>query len=208
MKRTVVLPVALIAAGLTLSACAGSSKTTPSSSGSSHSMSGTGSPSASPNSTTGMAGHNSADISFAQLMVPHHRQALEMAKLAGSRASSTEVKQLAAKIQAAQQPEIDTMTRWLTSWHQSVPMGEMMGQGMSGGSGMMTHDEMSQLMGASGPDFDRMFLTMMISHHTGAIAMANDEVRRGQDSAAQGLAGKMAADQTDEIAQMQRMLAG
>lgn len=87
-------------------------------------------------------------------------------------------------------------------------MGETMGQGMFGGSGMMTHDEMSQLAGASGPDFDRMFLTMMISHHTGAIAMAKDEVRRGQDSAAQALGGKIVADQTDEIAQIQRMLAG
>lgn len=141
-------------------------------------------------------------------MVPHHRQALEMAKLAGSRASSTEVKQLAAKIHAAQQPEIDAMTRWLTSWHQSVPMGETMGQGMSGGSGMMTDDEMSRLMGASGLVFDRMFLTMMISHHTGAITMAKDEVRRGQNGASQSLARKIVADQTDEIAQMQRMLAG
>ncbi len=83
-----------------------------------------------------------------------------------------------------------------------------MGQGMSGGSGMMTDDEMSRLMGASGLVFDRMFLTMMISHHTGAITMAKDEVRRGQNGASQSLARKIVADQTDEIAQMQRMLAG
>jgi len=62
------------------------------------------------------AGQNDADVAFAQQMIPHHQQAVEMAQLAETRAESPEVKDLAADIEAAQDPEIETMTGWLDSW--------------------------------------------------------------------------------------------
>jgi uncharacterized protein (DUF305 family) len=60
--------------------------------------------------------HNQADVMFAQMMIPHHEQAIEMTELASTRASNADVKALAAQIQAAQQPEINEMRGWLASW--------------------------------------------------------------------------------------------
>ena len=96
---------------------------------------------------------NDADVTFAQSMIPHHEQAVEMATMAQERASSPEVKQLAEKIAAAQGPEIDTMTGWLEDWGQDISSEDSMG-GMdhSGGdmSGMMSDDDMESLGAATG----------------------------------------------------------
>lgn len=152
---------------------------------------------------------NDADVTFAQSMIPHHEQAVEMATMAQERASSPEVKQLAEKIAAAQGPEIDTMTGWLEDWGQDISSEDSMG-GMdhSGGdmSGMMSDDDMESLGAATGAEFDQMFLTMMIEHHTGAIEMAKTEQQDGENPDAIALAEKIEADQTAEIAQMQDLL--
>lgn len=155
--------------------------------------------------------HNEADIAFAQGMIPHHQQAVEMAEMAETRAASTEVKALAAKIKQAQDPEIDQMTAWLTAWGVPVPSASSGGHDMHGGShggmpGMMTDHDMSVLMGATGADFDRMFLEMMIRHHEGAVEMARTEQQQGQNEEAKALAKKIEADQTAEIEQMRAML--
>ncbi|WP_242418631.1 DUF305 domain-containing protein, partial [Frankia sp. CpI1-P] len=74
--------------------------------------------------STGAADHNAADVTFAQNMIPHHRQAIDMADLAETRASHPEVKTLARQIRAAQAPEIATMVGWLNAWKQpTVPPG-------------------------------------------------------------------------------------
>src|SRR5438128_8499755 len=73
------------------------------------------------NDTKADAAFNDADVEFAQQMIPHHQQALEMAKLAESRATGPEVKDLAAAIEGAQDPEIQTMTGWLQEWDEDVP---------------------------------------------------------------------------------------
>lgn len=152
---------------------------------------------------------NDADVTFAQSMIPHHEQALVMAKMAKSHARSSEVKDLAAKIEAAQGPEIDTMSGWLKAWGQQEPTGSGMG-GMNPGSdgmpGMMGDDDMMSLDSPNGPGFDRMFLTMMIKHHEGAIEMAKSEQVDGKNADAVALAKKIEADQTAEIAQMKVML--
>ena len=72
----------------------------------------------SPSPTTG----SDTDIAFAQLMIPHHQQAIEMADLAATNATSAEVKALAAQIKAAQDPEISMMTQWLTGWGAPMEM--------------------------------------------------------------------------------------
>lgn len=158
-------------------------------------------------SATAAADHNDADVLFAQEMIPHHRQAIEMAEMAADRASSVEVKALAERIQQAQDPEIETMTQWLESWGEDVPAedGHMMGDDMMGG-GMMSPEEMSELMGAQGVDFDRMFLTMMTAHHEGAIEMARVEQAEGSFAPAQELAGKIIEDQQAEIDEMADLL--
>lgn len=156
---------------------------------------------------------NAADVAFAQQMIPHHQQAIAMAKLAKARATSPQVKSLAADIEQAQGPEIQTMTDWLLAWGQDIPDDSSM-PGMSSGDmamdmpGMMSREDMSNLRAASGASFDRMFLTMMIDHHQGAIEMAQTEQTDGQHPDATALAEKIEADQTAEKATMQRLLDG
>ena len=156
-------------------------------------------------------GHNDADVTFAQEMIPHHQQAIEMADLAESRAESQEVKDLATDIEAAQGPEIETLTGWLESWGKAVPDEGMSGMDhgdMSSGdmTGMMTDDEMADLEATSGAGFDQMFLTMMIEHHEGAIEMAQTEQSEGEFPEAVAMAEEIEATQAEEIQTMQDLL--
>ncbi len=152
---------------------------------------------------------NDADLTFAQSMIPHHQQAVEMAKMARLQASSADVKELALKIEAAQGPEIATMSGWLDAWGKDVPSGSGMGgmdHGSSGMPGMMDKDDMILLYSATGAGFDRIFLTMMIEHHEGAIEMAKTEQADGEYQDAVALASKIESDQTAEIAMMRDLL--
>ena len=167
------------------------------------------------------AEHNDADVAFAQMMIPHHRDAVAMAELAAGRAQNAEVKELAAQIQAAQQPEIDQLTGLLNDWGAEVlPSNSMEGMGHGGTpstsdmgdmgdmSSMMTPAQMEQFRNATGAQFDEMFLTMMIEHHRSAISAAQEEIEQGSNSDAKQLAEKIVADQTAEITRMQQMQAG
>lgn len=148
--------------------------------------------------------HNQADVSFAQGMIPHHRQAIEMADLAESNALSPQVRDLAAQIKAAQGPEIATMTSWLEEWGEPVAA-EMGGHS---GMGMMDEAEMGDLDAATGAEFDRMFLEMMIEHHRGAVTMAERELEEGQFAPAMELAQNVIDSQNAEIEEMEGLLAG
>jgi uncharacterized protein (DUF305 family) len=156
---------------------------------------------------------NDADVTFAQGMIPHHRQAVEMADFAEARAQSPEVLKLAAQIKAAQDPEIQTMTGWLEQWGQDVPedMGGMEGhEGMDSGEdmpGMMSSEDMDKLEAAKGAAFDKMFMDMMIEHHEGAIEMAKTEQSDGKYAEAKQLAETIEKAQTAEIATMRKLLA-
>ncbi len=185
MRKT--LFTALLAASLTLAACGNE------------------------DGTDNSAGHNDADVTFAQQMIPHHEQAIEMAELAETRAESQEVKDLAADIEAAQDPEIETMTGWLESWGEDVPDNSMSGMDHGDMSsddmpGMMSEADMAELEAASGAEFDQMFLTMMIEHHEGAIEMAKTEQSEGEYADAVELAEDIEAAQTEEIQTMQGLL--
>jgi uncharacterized protein (DUF305 family) len=163
--------------------------------------------------------HNGADVTFAQSMIPHHQQAVDMANLATGRAGSPKVAQLAQRIAGAQQPEIATMAGWLTGWGAPTPqphMSSMPGMsnsmpGMAGMSGtmpgMMTDEETRQLTAASGAAFDRLFLQLMTRHHQGAIQMAGTEQTGGQNPEAIALAKKITAAQTAEITEIQQLTA-
>lgn len=156
--------------------------------------------------------HNSQDVMFAQMMIPHHEQAVEMAALAETRANNPEVKKLAADIKGAQDPEIKTMTSWLQSWGEETDIPTSMDHGMSGHdmgatvSGMMSAEDMEKLKGASGVEFDKMFMTMMIQHHQGAIDMARNQIQGGQYGPAIQMAKDIEAAQTREIEKMNQLL--
>ncbi|MTD56564.1 DUF305 domain-containing protein [Amycolatopsis pithecellobii] len=156
--------------------------------------------------------HNAADVTFAQAMIPHHQQAIEMAGLAASRSSNPKVKDLASRIQSAQDPEIQQMQTWLTQWG-AAPSGmpsmpEMNHGSMPGASmpGMMTDTDMQKLQQAGGAQFDKMFLQMMVHHHQGAVEMAKTELAQGSNTDAKALARRIIDSQTAEITEMQQLL--
>ncbi|MFJ9836033.1 DUF305 domain-containing protein [Streptomyces sp. NPDC101169] len=166
---------------------------------------------ASPSASATAGAHNAQDVSFAQGMIPHHQQALEMAKLADGRASSARVKDLAARIEKAQDPEIRTMTGWLTAWGEQVPMAGMDHSGhsgMTGMAGMMSDDDMAALKKATGADFDSRFLSLMAEHHRGAVEMAGTEKTKGAYGPARTMAGDIVRAQNAEIQEMERLLGG
>ena len=145
---------------------------------------------------------------FAQMMIPHHEQAVEMSKLAATRAGSSEVKALASKIEAAQGPEIATMQGWLKDWNASSDGSSMGGMDHSGHDmeGMMSDSEMADLESKSGDAFDQAFLSMMIEHHSGALGMAKTEIADGENPDAIALAKTIESTQQAEIKQMEALL--
>ncbi|MDN4599327.1 DUF305 domain-containing protein [Leifsonia sp. NPDC014704] len=190
--KTIALASGVLATALVLAGCSG----TPSGGHSGMEMGG------SSTTATTASGHNDADISFAQNMVMHHKQAIEMSDMVlGKTGVNARVTDLAQKIKDAQQPEIDTMNGWLQSWGGS---GSMSGHDMGG---MMSDSDMAALKDASGADAGKLFLTQMVQHHQGAINMANQEVKTGKNTDAVALAKKIVTDQTAEIATMQSLLA-
>lgn len=206
-RRPLALAATGLAIALTLAACgasAGPSVTTTSAAAGSATQAGTG---------------TDAEISFAQLMVPHHHQAVEMADLALGKSTNPEVKKLAEQIKAAQDQEMAQMKGWLSAWGAPEQMdgatasdGSMDHSGMDMGgmksSGMMTADDLAKLKTASGADFDRMWLQMMIAHHQGAISMANQVIGEISNPQVTQLAKAVVAGQTQEISTMQQLLAG
>lgn len=189
------LPAAAVALVLAVSACGSSDD-------SSHgSMTGAGGTSAS--SPAGSVTGAEADVKFAQMMIPHHEQAVEMATLAlENDTASEDVKALARQIEAAQDPEIQTMKGWLSQWGAEESSGPM----DHGSGGMMSDEDMTSLMGARGPEFNQMWLTMMIEHHEGAVTMAKDVLATTADTEVEELATAVVQGQEKEIATMQGML--
>lgn len=151
--------------------------------------------------------HNDVDVMFAQGMVPHHQQAIEMSRMAVQQAQSQQVKDLAARIEAAQGPEIDELNGWLRDWNvQQSEHGGHGGHGGHGTGGMMSSDEMAGLGQAKGTEFDQKFLMLMIKHHEGAVTMARTEVEKGRFPDTQQMAREIMISQQSEIDSMRTML--
>ena len=209
-----VIAAAAAAAALTVAGCSdntsntSTSPTTASSTGMSGSMPGMdhggSSASAAPPSGT-RSDFNDADVMFLQMMYPHHAQAIEMAKLVPSRSQNQQVIKLAQNIDKAQGPEMTQMTGLLNSFGKPAPTADS--GHMAGMPGMMSAEQMNTLTGLSGAAFDRMWLQMMIDHHTGAITMSNTELSDGTNPDAKKMAEAIIANQQAEISQMQGMLA-
>lgn len=217
-----------VAAALTLSACSGSQTDTTATSAATETTTTVTS------ATAEAAAHNDADVAFAQGMIPHHQQAIEMSDmLIGKQGIDPEVIKLANAIKAAQGPEITTMQGWLSEWgvsatpapttgmsgmpgHDmgdgttmpgtSMPGTSMPGMDAGGGHGMMSAEDMTALQNAEGAEASRLFLTQMIQHHEGAITMAQTEIKDGKFPAAIEMAKSVVSTQQQEIDQMKGML--
>ncbi|GGI46183.1 uncharacterized protein (DUF305 family) [Agromyces flavus] len=153
-----------------------------------------------------------ADVMFAQMMIPHHEQAIEMSQfILADDGVRPEVLQLALDIEAAQAPEIELMESWLDEW--GVPSmggdgrGAAGGMGGSGMGGMLSDAEMDELESADGAEAERLYLEGMIEHHEGAIAMAERHQDRGEDDDVLELSASIIVSQAAEIERMEGLLA-
>lgn len=201
-RRTALISMtAASVVAVALSAC--SSSSTPATGQSATPTSGATATSSTP---TGRAG----DVMFAQMMIPHHQQAVQMADIAlGKPSASPKVRELATQIKAAQDPEIAQMSDWLKAWGASPATSGGMGHGMdhgTGSGGMMSDADLNALNAAQGADFDRKWLTGMIAHHQGAVMMANQVLSTTSDPQVKALAEAIVKAQNSEITTMQGLL--
>ena len=152
--------------------------------------------------------HTAADVQFMQGMIAHHAQAIVMSKMAASHGANPRLARFAQKIDLSQAGEIVLMQGWLrerdqiapdTSSHRTITM-----------PGMLTTEQLAQLDAARGVEFDRLFLTLMIQHHEGALKMVADLLdspRAAQDIDVSVFANDVHLVQTTEIEIMREMLA-
>ena len=166
------------------------------------------------------ARYSKADAQFMTNMIAHHAQAIVMARWAATHDASPSIRTLAGRIINAQQDEIALMRQWLRDRGLPVPETRVEGlkvlmvmDGMAHEHlmpGMLTDEQMAQLDRARGTDFDRLFLTLMMQHHRGAVSMVKDLIASpgaAQEDAVFKIASDINVDQTTEIDRMQKMLA-
>jgi uncharacterized protein (DUF305 family) len=146
--------------------------------------------------------YNKIDVAFVQMMIVHHTQAVEMARLAPARAGGTGLRALAARISAAQGPEIAWLKRWLQERKQ--PENDP-GHDHSTMPGMQSPAAVAALGAARGAEFDRRFVAMMTAHHKGAIQMAGDVLGGGSDELLRETANEMAVEQGSEIRRLEQL---
>lgn len=211
-QRMLTITAAGAAALLTLAACDSSTNQA----GTSTTVAASPGASASP-------AHNDQDVTFAQRMITHHQQAIQMSDIIlGKQNIDQRVKDLANQIKAAQGPEIEQMQTWLSGWGQQTtstvpssmaPQSPPPGMpnhtgmpGMNGMDGMMSEKDMQALQNAQGVAASKLFLTQMIQHHRGAISMAQNEINAGQYPPAIAVAQSIVTNQQQEINTMQTML--
>ncbi|MCV7512070.1 DUF305 domain-containing protein [Micrococcus luteus] len=230
MKRTMTLTALALASALTLTACGtgaqdenagaeASATATSSAPAATPAATDTATPSATESATSSATGsaeevsaeHNDADVMFAQMMIPHHQQAVEMSEMLLAKDDvPAEVAAFAQKVIDAQGPEIKRMNSMLTAWGQDPVdtdgMDGMEGMDHGGMSGMMSEEDMTALDQAQGTEAARLYLEQMTAHHKGAVDMAKDEAKDGQNPQAVQLAEQVIADQEAEITEMQQML--
>lgn len=147
--------------------------------------------------------HNDADVMFAQMMIPHHLQAVQMSEvLLGKDGVPDDVRELAESIKAAQAPEVQQLTGWLSEWGAPVEA-DMGGHHMDG---MVSEADLAKLTNAPGEDAARLYLQQMIGHHEGAVTMAQTEIDDGRNPDAVAMARSIVETQNKEIDAMKRML--
>jgi uncharacterized protein (DUF305 family) len=165
------------------------------------------------------ARYTEADVRFMRDMIIHHAQAVEMTALVAARTERADVRRLAARIQVSQEDELELMGRWLEARGQSVPdaHGHHAGHGGHGHHdvkhrlmpGMVGAEDMARLRAATGSEFDRLFLELMIRHHEAALVMVEELMATdgaGQESEIFQFASHVDSDQRIEIARMHMML--
>jgi len=185
--KTLLISATAVVAALTLAGCADTAGNTSSNS----------------STSSESAVFNDQDVTFAQMMLPHHKQAVEMSDtfIAKGDSVDSDVLALAETIKDEQGPEIDQLTTWLDDWGQdtSASMDHSM-------DGMMSESDMAALDDTEGAEASRLFLEQMTEHHKGAVDMAQQEVDGGENPDAVEMAKNIVESQTAQIDQMEALL--
>ncbi len=201
MKKIMTISATALATAIALAGCSTGNGSMPgmSMNGSSSSTA----PGTAASSPAAAAEHSSADTTFAQMMIPHHTQAVEMSNtILNKQGIDRRVSALATRIKAEQTPEIEKLTGWLKGWSEPTASGDFMGM-----SGMMSADDMKRLDAAHGTDAAKLYLNQMVMHHEGAVSMAQTEESAGKTPDAVALAKSIVATQDTEIKEMKGLLA-
>lgn len=154
--------------------------------------------------------YTASDATFMRNMIPHHQQALEMSKLTAARTNSPEVLDISARIEASQGDEIAFMEQWLVQRGEPVRI-EMQPHAHHSMRGMATPEQMGALAAASATEFDRQFLTLMITHHEGALHMVEalmEQPGAAYDPTLFEFTNDVTNDQSKEIELMHGLLLG
>ncbi|TDD40726.1 DUF305 domain-containing protein [Nonomuraea terrae] len=146
---------------------------------------------------------NADDVMFVQMMVQHHRQGIEIARIGASRTADPEVKTLTAAIETTQQDEVEMMLRWLHDWDQPLTAASA-AHDHHGGMPETDRQRLQQLRKSQNFDYD--LLTVLIEHQDGAVTMAADEVTRGANPAVQQWAAQVQTSRRAQIAMMTDLL--
>ena len=159
------------------------------------------------NSTMGMntnsqSQYSTSDLMFAQMMIPHHQQAVEMSDIALANSKNEKVLRLAEQIKSAQAPEIEQMKGWLSDAGQNL-----MGSHGMDMDGMLSETEILALKASTGVEFDRLFLKGMIAHHQGALSMVV-MIEDSENAEAKKLAADIKSSQSAEVTLMESYLKG
>lgn len=150
---------------------------------------------------------NDTDVMFSQMMVAHHAQALEMVRLARTKAVRDDVRTLAAAIDVTEADETKTMQVWLETWGQPPTAAADAHTGHGGAHGTNA-DDIAALATYDGPQFEQRFLNMLVAHQHNAVEIARMETGSGVNPGALGLAKRITDSRTAEIQQMLRYLEG
>lgn len=197
MKKPLIVSATVVAAMIALAGCS-TSTNGGSMPGMDHGGSAT---SAQPSASS--KDNNASDTMFAQMMIPHHVQAVEMSDIMLAKKDiDAKITALAEEIKTAQGPEITKMTTWLKGWSEPTAMA-----GSHSMNGMMTSADLDKLNAAEGTEASKLFLIQMIAHHEGAVEMAQTEAANGQNADAVALAKTIVSSQESEIKAMKGLLA-
>ena len=140
------------------------------------------------------------EIIFAQMMIPHHEQAISMSETALKKSRNQAILKLSNQIKSLQGTEKSQLAYWLKATDSSMTMDHDMQM-----SGMLTTKELASLKRLTGTQFDRAFLQLMIKHHQGAIEML-DLISDSKNMEAKALAKAINSAQSKEITSMKLLL--
>ncbi len=162
-------------------------------------------------STLAAASYTTEDVVFLQSMIVHHQQAVDMALLAKDRTNTEDLLEISGRIETSQADEITFMQDWLTERGEPTQDAALQEHAQHTMKGMASAEQLAALAAASGTEFDRQFLTLMIAHHDGAVDMVADlfdEDGTAADPVLYRFISDIQSEQESEMERMDKLLAG